>query len=564
MLAPSPTEMPTAPLKHPDARAKQKALGAYYTPPNLVDALVKWAVDVGTSRVLDPSYGDGRFLRSAIDRYRAIGVATPHRRVFGAELDDSAVDRAMALRAKVPKKNLVDGDFFATDLDSWDGKRFDAIVGNPPYVRHHLLSAESKRLAQLHARRVGVSLSERADAWAYFCAALLDYLEPRGRLALLLPGAVLHAEYALPLLHALSKARGRVRLIRVQQRLFEEVSERTVVLLIDGRRAGAGVDYREVADVGELDAVLEGRRAGSNGWRSSDTLKGDAVTDPALRLRTRLRWFVSQDVSDIWERVAELPDVKLLGEVAKVRIGVVTGANKFFVLDAEGAERMRGNGVNTVPIVSRGSWLKAVRWTEEDQNTHADKPSELLVIEPRARARKALREAIEDAKDLRIHKRHHCKLREPWYCLSDWRAPGLFLPYMGASPPRLVINKAGATCTNAIHRVDLRKGQPGTAAVAAASWTALYRLSAELVGRSYGAGVLKLEPNEAVQLRLAIASPGAENLMQIDRAFREGGVESAEETADRLLLKEHLGLSTDDISVLQGACDELRQRRCSG
>jgi hypothetical protein len=557
--------MPSAPLlKPPDARAKRKALGAYYTPPELADALVRWAVDAGTARVLDPSYGDGRFLRSAIDRYRELGVSAPHRRVFGAELDDSAVQRASALRAEVPAGNLVASDFFATDLDSWDGGRFDAIVGNPPYVRHHLLSAESKRLAQLHARRVGVALSERADAWAYFCAALMDYLEPSGRLALLLPGAVLHAEYALPLLHALSKARGRVRLIRVQQRLFEEVSERTVVLLIDGRRASAGVEYREVADIKELDAVLGGRRTGSSGWRSSDTLGGDAVADPALRLRTRLRWFVSQDVADIWERVTELPDVKSLGEIAKVRIGVVTGANKFFVLDAESAEEMRGKGVDTVPIVSRGSWLKTVRWTEADQKLRSGKPSELLVIEPRARVRKALREAMEEAEEQRVHKRHHCELREPWYSLSDWRAPGLFLPYMGASPPRLVINKAGATCTNAIHRVDLKKGQPGTAAVAAASWTALYRLSAELVGRSYGAGVLKLEPNEAVQLCLPIASPAAENLIQIDRAFRKGGAVLAEEMADRLLLEGHLGLGADDILALRKACDELQRRRCSG
>ena len=93
--------MPTAsPLKQPAARSKRKALGAYYTPPDLADALVRWAVDTGTERVLDPSYGDGRFLRSAIDRYRALGVGRPHHRVFGAELDDSAIDRAAALQAE--------------------------------------------------------------------------------------------------------------------------------------------------------------------------------------------------------------------------------------------------------------------------------------------------------------------------------------------------------------------------------------------------------------------------------------------------------------------------------
>jgi adenine-specific DNA-methyltransferase len=557
--------MPSAPsLSHPDATSKRKALGAYYTPPELAQALVHWAVGQDTARVLDPSYGDGRFLRAAIDRFRELDAHAPHARVFGSELDQEAVKLSASLQSEVPRGNLISGDFFATDLESWGGERFSAIVGNPPYVRHHLLSSESKRLAKVHARRVGVVLSERADAWAYFCAALLDYLEPKGRLALLLPGAVLHAEYALPLLHALSVASGRVRLIRVQQRLFEEVSERTVVLLIDGRGSSSGVEYREVADIAELVAVLEGKAGGSGGWRRSDAPTGTAVADPTLRLRTRLRWFVSQDVADIWERIDAMADVRRLGDIAKVRIGVVTGANKFFVIDADTAKKMEGKGVETVPIVSRGGWLKRVRWTDEDQDSRGDKPSRLLLIDSGARVRRALREAIKAAEEVDLHKRHHCDLRDPWYCLGDFRAPGLFLPYMGAAPPRLVINKAGATCTNAIHRVDLNRGQPGAGAVAAASWTSLYRLSAELVGRSYGAGVLKLEPNEAVQLRLPIASPGAENLLRIDRTFDSVGPEAAEQEADRILLEGHLGLSADDIGVLREACDDLQHRRCSG
>jgi adenine-specific DNA-methyltransferase len=556
--------MPSSPAKQTDALARQKALGAYYTPPELAGALVRWAVDSATSRVLDPSHGDGRFLQAAVDRFRDLGAESPQRRVFGAELDRKAGRRPAALQAPIPPANLVAGDFFATDLDSWGGQRFDAIVGNPPYVRHHLLSADSKRLARIHARRAGIALSERADAWAYFCAALLDYLEPHGRLALLLPGAVLHAEYALPLLHALSEVRGRVRLIRVQQRLFEGVSERTVVLLIDGRHANPGVDYREVADAKELDAVLGGKRSGSRGWRNSTSMFGESVKAPALRLQTRLRWFVSPDVVDVWERVTAMPEVRLLGDVAEIRIGVVTGANKFFVLSEEAASGVRGTGVTTVPIVSRGAWLNAIRWTTADHELRADKPSQLLIVEPGARVRKALKHAIEEAEHAEIDKRHHCEQRDLWYCLSDQRAPQLFLPYMASTPPRLVVNHAGATCTNAIHRVDLKKGQPGAAALAAASWTTLHRLSAELVGRSYGAGVLKLEPNEAVQLRLPIVSPGAENLLKIERSFVKEGREAAQVTADRLLLRERMGLSAKDVAILRDAADELQARRNTG
>jgi adenine-specific DNA-methyltransferase len=551
-LPPRPSTVPT----------QQKALGAFYTPPQLVEALVDWALDPDTRRVLDPSFGDGRFLRSAIDYLAAAGVQRPHTRVFGAELDPLVARHPCELQGLgVPPENLVEGDFFATNLDSWDGKRFDAIVGNPPYVRHHHLSPDSKRLARQHALRVGVALNERSDAWAYFCAALLDYLEPHGRLALVLPGAVLHAEYALPLLHALSSARGRVRLIRLQERVFEDAVERTVILTLDGRQARSGVDYREVQDVDQLRSVLVGRKAGSGNWRASPPATHEEAGTPELRLRTRLSWFVSQEVAELWNRITHVPGVRALGDLAQVRIGVVTGANRFFVLTASDAARVRGRGVRTVPIVSRGGWLNGVRWTTEDQAAQLAKPSHLLLVDPSARPRKALRQAITAAEGQEIHQRSHCRLREPWYCLRDWRAPELFLPYMGAQPPRLVVNQADATCTNAVHRVSLKPGRFGSAAIAAGSWTSLCRLSAELVGRSYGDGVLKLEPNEAVQLFIPLVPAGPKNLARIERAFKRDGLDAACAVADQHLLHDQLGFSTSEIEILRGAADELRRRR---
>ena len=42
----------------------RKQLGAWYTPPALVDAVVHEAVFDGARTVLDPACGDGRFLRA--------------------------------------------------------------------------------------------------------------------------------------------------------------------------------------------------------------------------------------------------------------------------------------------------------------------------------------------------------------------------------------------------------------------------------------------------------------------------------------------------------------------
>lgn len=527
-------------------------------------SLVAWAVDVDTTRVFDPSYGDGRFLGSAAQRLKELGVRAPQRRLFGVEVDAAAASHPGAIaHLKVPDGQLLQGDFFETDLSCWRGQRFDAIVGNPPYVRHHLLDPRSRHLAQAHARRVGITLNERADCWAYFCAALLDYLEPNGRLAILLPGAVLHADYALPLLHALSEARGRTRLVRIRERMFEDAVERTVVLLIDGHRRKPGVDYREVDDLPELQKVLSAAPSSRSGWRRSSTGAPDPAGSPATRLRTRLRWFVSHEVEAVWESVTALSEVRRLGDLAQIRIGVVTGANSCFVLDEKTARLVKGRSrsIRTVPIVSRGGWLKGLSWTAADQAEHARQPSHLLLVRPEASLPPTLAEHIKDGESKDLHKRGHCAARDPWYSLRDWRAPDLFLPYMGAAPPRLVINQAEATCTNAVHRVALVDDQVSAAALAAASWTSLYRLSAELFGRSYGAGVLKLELGEAAELRVPIAPGSARRAVAIDRARQSGGIAAAQTVADKLLLEELLGLTPDETKLLYDAAAQLQLRR---
>ena len=543
---------------------ERKALGAFYTPHAVVDALVRWAVRRESERILDPSFGDGRFLAAAAVRLGELGVSAPGRRLFGVELEAAAAKSpATLLGIRVPAGQLVHGDFFATDLDRWSGQRFAAIVGNPPYVRHHLLGAASRRLAQRRAARVGVNLSERADSWAYFSAALLDYLEPSGRLAVLLPGALLHAEYALPLLHAFSEVRGHVQLIRIQERLFEGAVERTIVLLIDGRHEQPGVDYRDVEDVAGLDCVLTGRSPQTDASRASVTVSPTSGMTPALRLRARLRWFLGSETADLWERLTELAQVLPLSAVAELRIGVVTGANRFFVVAGEAAARFAGRGVQTVPVVSRGGWLQRTRWTTAEQDAHFERRSRLLLIDPRARLRKALRASIDAAEGEGVHQRSHCRARESWYTLTDWAPPDLFLPYMGSTPPRLVVNLARATCTNAIHRVSLRNGQAGIAAVAAASWTSLYRLSAELVGRSYGGGVLKLELGEAAQLRLALVPGGAEHLAEIEAVASRDGPAAAQQCADELLLSRGLRLADAEIETLRDAAAGLERRRGS-
>ncbi len=477
-------------------------------------------------------------------------MAEPAARLYGVELDPSGVRRLQESGLELRQSQLRQADLLSLDAKQLGGV-FGAILGNPPYIRHHLLNDELIARGRASAKHLGIELNGRSDAWAYFCAHLVTFLDTEGRLALVLPGSVLQADYARPLLDKLAADKGEVQLIRIGERMFPNVQERTVLLLIDrGKSSGERVIYRRIAN---LDGLRRGLLRGSP--------RAPARSRASQSLDTRLPWRLTRTETSAWEDIDANEGICCLGALAKIRIGVVTGANGFFIRSASDALAM-GAAIGSVPIVSRGAWLKAVRWGRAEQVRVAGQPSRLLLF-PSSESGlcMAAREELRNAEEQEIHLRSHCARRSPWQSITDTAAPDLFLSYMGADPRWLVINDAQATCSNAIHRVWLH---PDTMlsleSIAAGSWTTLYTLSAELVGRSYGGGVLKLEPTGAARLRLpAVESPGL--LEEIESVLQARGVDAARMLADRRILMDRLGVTGRQLTALRDAAARLRQLR---
>lgn len=531
----------------PPSMARRKANGIFYTPPRLADLLVRWALARCPDRVLEPAFGDGVFLEAAHHTLSDLGVLEPGPRLFGVEIDPDGPLHLLKRGLVLPEGNLHHGDLLALDADQLNGP-FGAIVGNPPYIRHHALKSELTERGRRSGQRLGIDLNGRSDAWAYFCAHLVTFLAPGGRLALVLPGSILHAEYAEPLFDALATEKGEVQLVRITKRLFPQVQERTVILLIDRGRPSGPPIYRRIANLKGLAPALR------------QPLRRKARSAQRARHDPRLPWRLTSSQAAAWEEVCAHPGVDRLGEIARIRIGVVTGANSFFVRSVAEADRL-GKSVQSVPIVPRGAWLKRPRWNAEAQAEKSGEPSRLLLFpESTMRLSKIAAEELRRAEGEEIDKRSHCDRRSPWFKVRDSATPQIFLPYMGSAAPRLVTNEAAATCTNAIHRVWLESGVERLAdSIAASSWTTLYRVSAELSGRSYGGGILKLEPNGAVDLRL----PPADSSMldEIVEAFELGGVDMAREVADRKILVAGMGITRSDLDRLRTAADSLEALR---
>ena len=171
----------------------RRLLGAFYTPDALATVLTRWALDGCAGSVLDPSYGGCAFLRAAVDVLREQGTIHPERLVYGVDVDPQCATYARGL---VAPRNHITADFLSLRPHSTRGAPFKAIVGNPPYVRHHWLRGMKRRAARAALKRAGVALRATASTWAYFVVHAVSFLAPGGQLAMLVPEAVLQADYA--------------------------------------------------------------------------------------------------------------------------------------------------------------------------------------------------------------------------------------------------------------------------------------------------------------------------------------------------------------------------------
>jgi hypothetical protein len=102
---------------------------------------------------------------------------------------------------------------------------------------------------------------------------------------------------------------------------------------------------------------------------------------------------------------------------------------------------------------------------------------------------------------------YKCRMRRPWYAVPiPHSRPQAFLPYMNHHGPRLIVNDSGARSSNLLHGVMLWPTAPDVHALAVAMCSSLTLLSAEIEGRAYGGGVLKLETKEAERVQVPFLS----------------------------------------------------------
>jgi len=403
---------------------------------------------------------------------------------------------------------------------------------------------------------LGLTPNRLTNIWVPFVAAAAASLKPGGRLALVLPAELLQVSYAAQLRSFLTDRFSRIDIIACNELFFEKAEQEVVLLLADDAIAKASPENACRVTLKEAQTVAE-----ITGRAANEVLAEASPKTVHHAQEKWLKYFLSEREITFMRELRAAEVVTPLRTHAHVDVGVVTGKNEFFVLNSDQVTQL-GLEPYTIRLVSRsvqlkGALLSAVDWIALAGGNDRVHLLSLASLNG-AKLPPSLASYIEYGEQQNIHKGYKCSIRTPWYKVPAVWVPDGFVFRQIYDFPRVVLNSAEATSTDTIHRLSC-KVEPEK--LVANLYTHLTAASAEIEGRSYGGGVLELEPTEAERLLVPAHLGTTMPIIEADRLIRAGRLGEVLAENDRLILKGELGLSAADCTMLRDIWMKMRDRR---
>jgi len=375
---------------------ERKRLGQFYTPPSIVDFIIKLTVTDPNAKVLDPGCGSGGFLVSAYHQLKRLnGIPQSVRgplgeqyhkqllnQVYGIDINQfpahlSVINLAIQnSKARIEKVNVLPKDFFEVkpgqavlvgfESITTEGKKatvdlppyFNVVVANPPYIRQELLGEEEKKkIKQLieseYKERLfigtpskkdvrGIFLDKQSDIYIYFFIHGLAFLNRSGRLGFISSNKWLEVGYGEPFQQLLLDNAKILYTVEFDRAIFPDAEVNTAVTILEKEpdkesRKENLVKFVRVKQRLDMEK-LQKRIQETQESLEDDALRINIVEQESLKPG---KWNIYLRAPIVYKKIVSNPKVRNLEDVSNVFFGIKTGHNPFFLLNKEEAEEWK-------------------------------------------------------------------------------------------------------------------------------------------------------------------------------------------------------------------------------
>lgn len=476
-----------AALDQNKSQAERNRMGQFSTPFPLAQEILRYSdslLPAGPVRFLDPAIGTGVF-------YSALRSVYPNSRVAeatGFEVDPHYGRPSAALWHETGL-SLKLTDFTEQTPDP----RFNLLICNPPYVRHHHLTTDDKaRLQRLTSARCGIRMNGLAGLYCHFLGLSHAWLAEGAVAGWLIPSEFMDVNYGAAIKHYLLE---KVTLLHIHR--FDPAN----VQFADALVSSAIVWFRNAPP--PCNHAIKFSFGGT--LSAPDQIR----TIPAQALAQEPKWTRFPAAG-----IRLHSSGPILSDFFRIKRGIATGNNSFFILSDDEIE------AHNLPWDVFRPILPSPRYVDVDEITSDDVGNprlnrRLFLLDSRmseaeiASRHPALSRYLEEGKSQGLQKTYLCRHRSPWYAQENRPAAPIVCTYLGRSnskngrPFRFILNHSRATVSN----VYLAMYPTPVLSAAISSdrhlirrvWDVLNQITPTQLldeGRVYGGGLHKVEPRE--------------------------------------------------------------------
>ncbi len=469
---------------------ERRKYGQFSTPFALAEEMMTYGLKLLADRdinFLEPCIGSGVFysaLLNTVDKKTILNAT-------GIELDSEYYDCAQKLWGESGIE-LLHEDFTRITPNS----RYNLVITNPPYVRHHYLKKEDKAyLAKSEKDEIGTALSGLAGLYCHIILLAHKWLSPNAICGWLIPSEFMDVNYGSAIKEYLLN---HVHLLRIH-RYNPESS-----MFSDALVSSCVVWFKN--EIVKEDYEIEFSLGGNHDVPMMSKLvhKSDLIAE---RKWTRFpeKQIRSNEASN-----------STLGDFFEIKRGLATGDNSFFIMSRDKIQELGIDMSLLKPILPSPRYLKTDLVNADDNGIpQIDQQYFLLDCDlPEQELKEdypVIWRYLQSGIDTTSRK-YLCKSRKIWYSQEHREATYFLCSYMGRGkehdlPVRFILNLSEAIATNSYLMLYPKKrlqeiilASPGSVYKIWETLRSINGSKIEEEGRIYGGGLKKIEPRELAKV----------------------------------------------------------------